>query len=1009
MKEILAEKFVTALWIQERYNCFVKSGKVFEKNEVALNEWFGHKSLASRGDYKIFLKTMEYDETIFSNSISNEPSYKEELVKEVKQSLWFQVLVESMNEEAEKDVSNISAEEMEYYLVIRNFLNYAEGKIRCGGLNEKVNNSLLRSLMTKLLELAHKAIVLDINIARVTGELTEKTSHGRYCEYFERFKDINIVDEFYGKYPVLTRILSSCTINFIDYVLEFCERYNFRKEEVFRSLGIASHTELETIEFDMGDTHEGGKSVLMLKFDDGSKVVYKPKNLAIAHAYNEFCEKLNYWAGEIYIKTHKIICYEEYTFEEFVPFQGGKSKKDIKQFYINFGRLSALLFCLKGSDFHRENVIASGIYPVAIDLETLIQRPNKTEYDKNFYLKQKKILLDSSIARTAMFPNGTSNNKIDMSAFDGREQEVPYETEIVVDEKLDTIRYEYKTQTTGVSDNQACLEGEEINAFDYVEEVIRGFSELYQLMIKHKKEIIQSLDVFKNKKNRILVRNTLNYARLQQMALHPKYLRNAVEREKIFENMWRYCLEEKKIHKSEVMDMLENDIPVFYSDVSSKNVFDAKGNIIENYYDIDGYETLVQEIEGMSSQAMKQQISIIRLLTHRYSPIEKSRTKIIPLQEILKDRISSKNYIEVSMKIADNLMNRALNDSTNTIVAYNDIVQTENGKWTVDLLKNDFYGGYSGIELFFRRLFMLTGKSKYNRFAEKLYKSAKISAKVSTVNSAMGGKWSELTVVIMGAGGLVEEDILHRFREILEEEVDYTDWSIGGASLIQLAYLQYEKNMKKEFLSIAENMLNKLLKQTQEKSSLGGFAHGYSSLAYLFGKAYKFTKKDVYLKACLKFLKMDNNYFVPEKQEWEDGRIEKGADNAHWCHGSLGIGLSRLLIYYECGIREKWIQADIEVANRSVMSSFLSQDDTLCHGNMGKVDYCIEVYKATNNREYLDYAKKIINYIIEKGEFNTGGPEEIPMLGMFTGVTGIGYELLRMVDIQNIPSVLTLQ
>ena len=144
---------------------------------------------------------------------------------------------------------------------------------------------------------------------------------------------------------------------------------------------------------DMGDSHENGKTVILLEYSDGSKVVYKPKELDITLAYNEFCKNINALAGETYIKTYHILCYEDYTFEEFVKQEECCDKSEVHEFYRNFGRLSCLLFYLNGNDFHRENIIASKNYPVVIDLETLLQRPNKSNFDNNFYMQQKKRIL----------------------------------------------------------------------------------------------------------------------------------------------------------------------------------------------------------------------------------------------------------------------------------------------------------------------------------------------------------------------------------------------------------------------------------------------------------------------------------------------------------------------------------------------------------------------------------------------------------------------------------------
>lgn len=52
----------------------------------------------------------------------------------------------------------------------------------------------------------------------------------------------------------------------------------------------------------MGDTHEKGKEVIIVKSENGT-VVYKPKNLDICKAFSDFIQYLNSTLNGLDLKT----------------------------------------------------------------------------------------------------------------------------------------------------------------------------------------------------------------------------------------------------------------------------------------------------------------------------------------------------------------------------------------------------------------------------------------------------------------------------------------------------------------------------------------------------------------------------------------------------------------------------------------------------------------------------------------------------------------------------------
>ncbi|MBX4341401.1 DUF4135 domain-containing protein, partial [Mycobacterium tuberculosis] len=60
-----------------------------------------------------------------------------------------------------------------------------------------------------------------------------------------------------------------------------------------------------------------------------------------------------------------------YGWQEYIAYRECLTEEELKRFYYRQGGYIALLYFFRSSDFHFENIIASGEFPVLIDLETL--------------------------------------------------------------------------------------------------------------------------------------------------------------------------------------------------------------------------------------------------------------------------------------------------------------------------------------------------------------------------------------------------------------------------------------------------------------------------------------------------------------------------------------------------------------------------------------------------------------------------------------------------------------
>src|SRR5262249_35687328 len=120
-----------------------------------------------------------------------------------------------------------------------------------------------------------------------------------------------------------------------------------------------------------GDFHRGGRSVIIATFDNDWKIVYKPHLLAVDVPFCEFLTALNRMGDHPPFKTAAVIDRGEYGWSEFVSSRPCDTLAQVRRFYQRQGGYLALLYFLEATDFHLENLIASGEDPILVDLEAL--------------------------------------------------------------------------------------------------------------------------------------------------------------------------------------------------------------------------------------------------------------------------------------------------------------------------------------------------------------------------------------------------------------------------------------------------------------------------------------------------------------------------------------------------------------------------------------------------------------------------------------------------------------
>jgi len=200
---------------------------------------------------------------------------------------------------------------------------------------------------------------------------------------------------------------------------------------------------------------------------------------------------------------------------------------------------------------------------------------------------------------------------------------------------------------------------------------------------------------------------------------------------------------------------------------------------------------------------------------------------------------------------------------------------------------------------------------------------------------------------------------------------------------------------------------------TLEGKLLTGFSHGAAGIAYALLRLYAATSETAFRDAAEEAIAYERSVFSPEAGNWPDFRLstpEEPAFMTAWCHGAPGIGLARIGGLEALDMAE--IRADVEVALKTTLDHGVRGGDHLCCGSLGRAELLLEAASRLSRPELLETGRRWATGIVARAE-QTDGYAVSPRLsggmdspGLFQGMAGIGYELLRLADPGGVPAVL---
>lgn len=716
---------------------------------------------------------------------------------------------------------------------------------------------IIESIISSLSILAERTMILEVNVARLENTLVGDTGEER----FQYFIDTIIGKKkyqysLYNEYFELTKLMYKVTENKFNYLIEVINNLSNNMgviREKFNNNAIVG--KVISINTGKGDDHNKGRSVALVTFESGLKIIYKPKSLEIEYKFQEILSWLNSQMSNVLDLYITNIYYEDtFGFMEYISYKECKNKKEVENYYTRIGQLLSVLYILNANDFHHENIIASGENPVLIDLESLLH--SSMEIENDLFTRSGKLaekILAESVYSVGLLPQRITNRvngediSIEISGLGFEEDQVaPFKNYGVKHPNSDEI----------------CL----------------GFISIYRWIENNKSLVEEKIrQTFTGTESRYILRPTYLYSQLLRTSFHPDFLRKEVDRQVILNRIGINAdsvLE--KFVKSEYEDLLMGDIPYFKCRVNTGEIVDSRGKIISGCFKVSPLEESIRKVNALDEDELKRQLYFIDVsFLAKESDAKKDETGFMFNKINFDNKVEKDEWINLACKIGDYILSKGIEGEKEGVTWISTVLAgVDENIWGLSPVGNDLYMGNCGIALFLAYLGKITGNDKYIDGANKAI--SKIIEK-DKVFDVIGGAAGSLGVIL---------DIYQKIDdEYLKDE------------LIKIANIHFKhlnnSAVKMEYGRIAWD--------SDVTPKATGYSHGNSGIIENLIRLYAITKNEEILslidgapgillsRAMLKKYGYMDNELDNEINIAIETMKEKGfGNNPSLCHGDLG-------------------------------------------------------------------------------------------------------------------------
>jgi type 2 lantibiotic biosynthesis protein LanM len=901
------------------------------------------------------------------------------------------------------------------------------------------------------------------SLARLTTRMNEDEGNPLYEQFVGSILHQGF-SEFFREYSFLARQIATIIDHWVDSATEFIARLRCDRERlasVFnsnRDLG-----QVAIVKFGMSDRHWRGRTVGLVTFASGLRIIYKPKPLQLESDLFELLHWFNGHDTPLRMRGLKALNRGCYGWVEFAEQLRCADQGEAKQFFQRMGMLACIAYATGGVDCHCQNIVAAGQHPILVDAETLLhpQSPEDTgSYGDFGAYRLARTQLWNSVFRTGFLPGsiiGLEGTNFDVSGLGGFDQQGTNLRELEWQRtNTDEMTFGYRVCKVSASANLAFLNGNALNPDDHLQDFCTGFQQMYGLFESRKNQILSPECPFgrlSGRRTRVLLRKTLYYAALLKRTMHPDFCHSGIDCAIEWDRLSRRFASARnqvpvaKILKSEHRSLAQLDIPYFAVFSNGTALELESGEQVRRYFNVPAYEASVSRVKEFCTKDLDRQLSFIHSTFHSSTRSRKAMTRTLrdgkPTSLANEpDPFTAEEFVEQAVAIAYGLKEKAIcstDGSATWIGAEYDFCTRQ---YWFRPLEYSLYSGALGVALFLAAVEACTGARHFEDLAlaaiyplrQQIRNHPAAFARDQSIGGISGLGSIVYGLLRMGkflrCDALVEESLKAALL-ITEDKIaadEKLDIMTGAAGALMALLALHEVTSDSSLIARAVNCGKHLVNERRQtpvgsrawptlgSKLLTGFSHGAAGIAHALLRLHRAVGGTEFLDAASEGMDYERNVFSEKHGNWPDFRECTASGDPlfalSWCHGAPGIGLSRIACL-ELTDNFK-IREEIEQALAAAGRCDLDDVDHVCCGIAGRADFFLVAGRRLQRSELEKVGRQQVSAILRRAKNNSGfrliagvPGSTIYNPGFFQGVAGIGYELLRFADYENsLPSIL---
>ncbi len=847
--------------------------------------------------------------------------------------------------------------------------------------------------------------------------------------------------------PVLLRLMTSVTRQWIDTSREMITRLAADLPSIRLDL-LDSDTpcRVTSIEGRLSDPHKFGRTVHIIGFEDGSRVVYKPKDLRVDAAWAALVDRLNDSGPPVDLRAMRVIAQPDYGWTEFIPHTNCADPQDFRLFFRRAGAWLALFYVFVGVDMHQENIVASASHPVPIDLEMILQASDTRfhldhtdDTDQAFPAAMQTVI--DSVVTIGLLPAYGKQGTRGIFVIGGvTSNSLPHVTVRWTDVNTDAMQPVKLVNTTETISNLPYIDGRRGSLRENLDEFMSGFGDYTRFLQQHQPRDL--LDGFTGLVVRTVIRPTRFYSfLLERMRDHrtmddgvvwsaqADFAARLADWESDSDPIW-------PLQRSERTATVDLNVPHFTRISDGHDVCDAAGTSIRTQ-GLSGLDRAQARLHGLSDDEIAWQLEVIRQSTDLLRPqpatvrnMGSPATTREPTEQV---------FTAEADALAAGLSTHAVRRGRSAAwIGLDWLGDTEVSQLVV--LGPDLYNGGCGIALFLAAHATVTGDTSSEALARaaiagvRRHLRGRNPARMARTVGVGGGLglgsivYSLAVIAALLDDTAILADALAA-AELITDDLVAADRQLdvlGGCAGAILGLLRlYRQTGSDDVLLLAEKCGRRLLahdrvgppgQRTWASPAFGlplnGLSHGAAGYAYSLAALSYATGNHEFESPATECINFEDSTFDVEHDGWADLRgVAGSAWPCKWCYGAPGIGLARIAMKKYAGAPVASCATDIGRALVGVEQGWPAATDTLCCGTLGSVEFLWEAGDLLGRRDLRDLATQQLLAVVQNARtagdyrWSSGSGTRRFNLGLFRGVAGIGYTLLRAID-QSLPNVL---